>query len=86
MQNTYCKVTALRLDAMSRILRISMALFRSNSMVIGNDNMSVLLGYIADDFTGTTDVANELQQQGLKTVLFLDNLFSEIDLSGFITP
>ncbi len=33
--------------------------------------MSIELGCIADDFTGATDLANELQQQGLRTILFI---------------
>jgi uncharacterized protein YgbK (DUF1537 family) len=30
--------------------------------------MTVLLGCIADDFTGATDLANTLMQQGMRTV------------------
>lgn len=43
--------------------------------------MSIFIGCIADDFTGATDLANELQQQGLKTILFLGNDCPSIDLS-----
>ena len=44
--------------------------------------MPVLMGCLADDFTGATDLANELQRQGLRTILFLDNVFPSTDLKA----
>lgn len=43
--------------------------------------MPVLMGCIADDFTGATDLANELQRQGMRTILFLNNEYTPVDLS-----
>ena len=34
--------------------------------------MSVILGAIADDFTGATDLANTLVRQGMRTVQLID--------------
>ena len=34
--------------------------------------MAILLGAIADDFTGATDLANTLVRQGMRTVQLID--------------
>jgi uncharacterized protein YgbK (DUF1537 family) len=39
--------------------------------------MSILLGCIADDFTGATDLAGTLVKQGLRTVQFIDDPHDE---------
>ena len=44
--------------------------------------MSVLLGCIADDFTGATDLASFLVQSGMKTVQLIGVPTEPVDLSG----
>src|SRR5688500_16937940 len=43
--------------------------------------MALLLGLIADDFTGATDVANTLTRQGMSTVVLLG-----VPREGFAVP
>jgi uncharacterized protein YgbK (DUF1537 family) len=43
--------------------------------------MSIILGCIADDFTGATDLANTLVKQGLPTIQLIGVPKGEIDLA-----